>query len=205
MQNDIRKRILLITCIILLVSFLSLTLFDHSPSINPSTVHAASKIKLNKTSITLRYTKHTTLKLKGTSNKVKWSSSKKTVAKVTSKGKVTATGHGTATIKAKVKVGKKSKTFKCKVTVPYTFANDNLRAEHFQKHGIEMGFQNAADYEKAAERVIVNKEALHKKEAEDGDDVYYLEKTNELVIVSVYGFIRTYFCPNDGRAYYDRT
>lgn len=204
MQSRLRKRILLIPCIILLLSFLSLTLPIHSLSANPSIVHAASKIKLNKSSITLRYRKHTTLKLKGASNKVKWSSSKKSVAKVNSKGKVTATGHGAATIKAKVKVGKKTKTFKCKVTVPYTFANDNLRAQHFQKHGLEMGFLNAADYENAAARIVVDKAALHKKEAEDGDDVYYLDRTNELVIVSVYGFIRTYFCPNDGVDYYNR-
>ena len=36
------------------------------------------------------------------------------------------------------------------------------------------------------------------------DDVYYLESTNEFVIVATDGYIRTYFKPDDGKAYYDR-
>ena len=45
---------------------------------------------------------------------------------------------------------------------------------------------------------------IHKKEKEDGDDVYYLENTNEFVIVSTDGYIRTYFEPEDGIRYYER-
>lgn len=56
----------------------------------------------------------------------------------------------------------------------------------------------------AANVVIHSPDALHKLEAEDGDDVYYLETTNEFVIVSTDGYIRTYFCPNDGKDYFDR-
>lgn len=52
--------------------------------------------------------------------------------------------------------------------------------------------------------VIHAPEALHKLEAEDGDDVYYLEATNEFVIVSTDGYIRTYFYPSDGKEYFDR-
>ena len=87
----------------------------------------------------------------------------------------------------------------------YTFANDDRRQEHFEKHGVAMGFDSAEEYEKAASDVVNNPDALHKTEAEDGDDVYYLERTNELVIVSTYGKIRTYFLPDDGKAYFDRT
>ena len=46
--------------------------------------------------------------------------------------------------------------------------------------------------------------ALHKLEAEDGDDVYYLENTNEFVIVSTDGYIRTYFKPSRGMEYYNK-
>ena len=53
------------------------------------------------------------LKVKNTKKKVKWSSTKKSVATVNKKGVVTAKKKGTAYIKAKV--GKK--TYKCKVTV----------------------------------------------------------------------------------------
>ena len=42
-------------------------------------------------------------------------------------------------------------------------------------------------------RGVKNSAALHKTEAEDGDGVYYLESTNELVIVSTDGYIRTFF------------
>ena len=80
---------------------------------NMSTVEAASKVKLNKKKVTLYVGKSTTLKVKGTKKKVKWSSNKKSVATVSSKGKVKAKKKGTATITAKV--GKKK--YKCKVTV----------------------------------------------------------------------------------------
>ena len=90
------------------------------------------------------------------------------------------------------------------ITSDKGFRNEELLNEHYQKHGIEMGFASASDYEAAAKRVVENTKALHKKEAEDGDDVYYLENSNEFVIVSTDGYIRTYFKPNDGIAYYNR-
>lgn len=86
----------------------------------------------------------------------------------------------------------------------YHFANSDTLNSHYEKHGIEMGYPDAESYEKAASAVINNPAALHKIEAEDGDDVYYLEKENYFVVVSPYGKIRTFFCPNDGKAYYDR-
>ena len=67
-----------------------------------------------------------------------------------------------------------------------------------------MGFKDAESYLEAACKVVENRESLHKTEAEDGDDVYYLESTNEIVIVSSDGYIRTYFCPEDGIEYYNR-
>ena len=86
----------------------------------------------------------------------------------------------------------------------YHFRNNNLLMNHFDKHGIEMGFDTAAEYETAASAVVNNPAALHKTEKEDGDDVYYLEDTNEFVIVSQDGYIRTYFNPSDGINYYNR-
>ena len=91
----------------LFVAMLTLTI---TPSVN---TQAKTKIKLNKTSITLQKGKTYTLKLKGTKKKAKWISSKKTIATVTKKGKVTAKKSGTAVITAKI--GKKK--YKCKVKV----------------------------------------------------------------------------------------
>ena len=85
-----------------------------------------------------------------------------------------------------------------------TFRNEYLLEQHYDKHGIEMGFDSAEEYELAAYRVIINPNALHKIEAEDGDDVYYVEETNEFVVVSQDGYIRTYFNPNAGIDYYNR-
>ena len=92
--------------------------------------------------------------------------------------------------------------------VEYHFRSKKLLNEHFEKHGSEFkddfDYKSAADYEKGASDVINSKEALHKTEAEDGDGVYYIEDSNEFVILSTDGFIRTYFRPNGGKSYYDR-
>lgn len=85
-----------------------------------------------------------------------------------------------------------------------TFRNENLLDQHYEKHGIEMGFASAEEYELAAYKVIIHPDTLHKIEAEDGDDVYYLEATNEFVVVSQDGYIRTYFYPSAGIDYYNR-
>lgn len=85
-----------------------------------------------------------------------------------------------------------------------SFRNDNLLNDHFEKHGIEMGFETSEEYELAAAKVVANPDALHKTEKEDGDDVYYLESTNEFVIVSTDGYLRTYFLPDKGIAYYEK-
>lgn len=78
---------------------------------------AAGKVKLNKTSSTIYVGKSTTLKVMNTGKKVKWSSSNKNIAKVSSKGKVTGRKAGKAVITAKVS-GKKY-TCKVKVKNPY--------------------------------------------------------------------------------------
>ena len=90
------------------------------------------------------------------------------------------------------------------VQTTYRFRNRNLLNQHYEKHGREMGFASAADYEKAAAAVVNNPAALHKIEKEDGDDVYYVESTNEFVVVSTDGYIRTYFLPDRGIDYYNK-
>lgn len=86
----------------------------------------------------------------------------------------------------------------------YKFRNNSLLKQHYEKHGIEMGFASQEEYELAAAAVINNPKALHKTEKEDGDFVYYVEETNEFVILSTDGYIRTYFNPSAGLDYYNR-
>ncbi|MBP5431203.1 hypothetical protein [Ruminococcus sp.] len=92
--------------------------------------------------------------------------------------------------------------------VEYHFRSEKQLTMHFEKHGAEFegdfDYKTAAEYEKGASDVINNSKALHKTEAEDGDSVYYIEATNEFVILSTDGYIRTYFRPNGGKRYYDR-
>ena len=71
------------------------------------------------------------------------------------------------------------------------------------KHGKQIGYTSKEDYEKGANLVISNLKSLHKNEKEDGDFLYYLEETNEYVVVSVDGYIRTYFKPDRGKSYFD--
>jgi len=95
----------------LMVSFMLITSVE-----TPDGVKAAG-IKLNKKSIKLEEGSIATLKVKGTNKKVRWSTSKKKIAAVASKGKVsakiTAKSKGKAVISAKVE----KKTLKCNVTV----------------------------------------------------------------------------------------
>ena len=86
----------------------------------------------------------------------------------------------------------------------YRFRNKSLLNSHYEKHGIEMGFKSAQEYEKAASDVINNPAALYKTEKEDGDHVYYIVATNEFVVLSRDGYIRTYFKPAQGKKYFDR-
>lgn len=86
----------------------------------------------------------------------------------------------------------------------YYFRSKKLLNQHYEKHGIEMGFASAEDYQQAASDVINNPDALSKTEKEDGDYVYYVEDTNEFVILSTDGYIRTYFLPDAGKKYYDK-
>lgn len=90
------------------------------------------------------------------------------------------------------------------VATEYKFRNKNLLNQHYEKHGRDMGFKSAEEYEKAAAAVPNNPAALHKTEKEDGDDVYYIESTNEFVVVSTDGYIRTYFNPDRGIDYFNK-
>lgn len=83
-----------------------------------------------------------------------------------------------------------------------TFRNQDRLESHYLKHGIDMGYDSAEDYQAGANTVISNPNALHKTQTEDGDDVYFLKKTGEFVVVSQQGYIRTYFIADED--YYDR-
>lgn len=86
----------------------------------------------------------------------------------------------------------------------YQFRKQQYLDEHFDKHGEEFDYENAQEYLEGANRVINHPNSLYKTEAEDGDHIYYLESTNEFVVVSTDGYIRTYFKPSAGIDYFNR-
>lgn len=88
----------------------------------PDTAHAAPKISTKAKTLTVG--KSYTLKVKGTKKKVKWSSTNKKVATVSSKGKVKAKKMGTAKIRAKI--GKKTYTCTVKVNPKINAAKKTL-------------------------------------------------------------------------------
>lgn len=83
-------------------------------------VPAQAAVKLNHTSANLCVGDKYQLKLTGTKKKVTWKSSKTSVAKVSSKGMVTARAKGSATITATVS----KKKYSCKIKVNKTFKVD---------------------------------------------------------------------------------
>lgn len=91
--------------------------------IHNTSVNAASKIRLNKTAVTMQVGETYRLSLKNVpkSGKVTWKSTAKSKAAVSQKGVVTAKKRGKATIKAKLvyKSGgkKRVRNFSCKVTI----------------------------------------------------------------------------------------
>lgn len=79
---------------------------------------ASVKGKLNKKSATMAIGKSVQLKVKNKgSARVRWSSSKKKVARVSGRGKVTGYAKGKATVTARVTRNGKSKKLKCRITV----------------------------------------------------------------------------------------
>lgn len=84
-----------------------------APSIGVETVEAATKVKLNCSKKTIKEGDSFNLKITGTKKKVKWSSSNKKIATVSSKGVVNGIARGVCKITASVG-GKK---YTCKVTV----------------------------------------------------------------------------------------
>jgi hypothetical protein len=105
------KRVSSIMIFVLILAMVAPTIM---PTLsNTTTVEAATKVKITKSKVTITIGKTSKLQVSGTTKTVTWSTSDKTVATVSSKGKVTAKAVGTATITATVD----KKNYTCKVTV----------------------------------------------------------------------------------------
>lgn len=109
--EQMRKRVFILLTMLILACG-SATVF--STVTTPITAEAAA-VKINKKKLTLYKGKKYKLKITGTKGKVTWKSTNSSVAKVNSKGVVTARKVGKARIIAKVKG--KAKKYTCTITV----------------------------------------------------------------------------------------
>lgn len=100
---------------VLALAFAAVLVFGQASALHSETFAATKTAKsLNQTKVTLRVGQSKQLKVSGVkASKIKWSTSKKSVASVSSSGKVRAKKAGKATITAKFPGG----TLKCRVTV----------------------------------------------------------------------------------------
>lgn len=107
--NHFLKRFL----VTVLTALMMLSVTPQLPMLDSVSTVEAATVKLSKKTLTLKKGKTKKLTLKNASGKIKWKSSKKSVATVSSKGVVTAKKAGKTTVSAVYK----NKTYKCTVTV----------------------------------------------------------------------------------------
>lgn len=146
----------------------------------PATASAAT-VKLNKTKLTLDEGKFYTLKISGTTKAVKWTSSSKSVATVSTKGKVTAVAKGSATITATVS----SKKYTCKVTVKEVF-NESKAAKDIDSELEDIGsgviaiLENNYSFSFSLSASMVFYDENGSMIGESSDNNYYFEKGKKM-------------------------
>lgn len=88
----------------------------------------------------------------------------------------------------------------------YQFASQQKFDQHYKKHGSEFGNISQDEYLQKANDLI-NSQAptlKTKQEKTDGDTCFYDTATNEFLVLSKKGVIRSFFCPSDGIDYFNR-
>lgn len=82
-----------------------------------------------------------------------------------------------------------------------TFLTVTELLEQFDLFGASLGYTASLDYLSGANKVIANSKSLQLTQP-DGATAYFLESTEEFVLVSSNGYIRTYFIPETGIFYF---
>ncbi|WP_026499478.1 Ig-like domain-containing protein [Butyrivibrio sp. WCD2001] len=151
--------------------------------VTPMKVSAAPK--LNKKQIEIKVGKTYKLKVKGTSNKVKWSSIDKKTAKVSKKGVVTAKKVGKTIVKAKV--GKK--TLKCEVNVicnKHQFEEKIIREATKKKSGEKCKVCVVCGFETEHEEIPrIESDDKDEEESDTQDDSSYVPRQEGLTELEV--------------------
>ncbi len=96
------------------------------------------------------------------------------------------------------------------VEILYYFRTQKQYEQHYDKHGHEFtpifGKITMEEYLMYANALIQSEdeEILTKTEKEDGDFMYFRPSTEEFLVLSTDGYIRTYFIPTAGIDYWNR-
>ena len=96
------------------------------------------------------------------------------------------------------------------VEIEYYFRSQAQYEQHYEKHGHEFtpifGEITMEEYLMYANALIQSEdeEILTKTEKEDGDFMYFRPSTEEFLVLSTDGYIRTYFIPTAGIDYWNR-
>ena len=161
-MKQIKKVLAIVIALVLSISMMQTT-----------NVSAATNAKLNKKKATIYVGKTVTLKLKNNKKKVKWSSSNKRVATVSSKGKVKGKKAGKATITAKV--GKKK--YKCKITV---------KKKVVKKQNNYNNYYDTQYVEKSVKEKIADACMTYGKSDSDSSGIYYYLDTIDTSSTTTY-------------------
>ncbi|MEG0072476.1 MAG: hypothetical protein RR362_01215 [Raoultibacter sp.] len=88
----------------------------------------------------------------------------------------------------------------------YRFASQEKFDQHYKKHGREFGDISQDEYLQKANDLIESSAPTVKTKSEktDGDTCYYDTATNEFLVLTKKGVIRTFFHPDDGIDYFNR-
>ncbi len=96
------------------------------------------------------------------------------------------------------------------IEILYYFRSQAQYEQHYEKHGHEFipifGEITMEEYLMYANALIQSddEEILTKTEKEDGDFMYFRPSTEEFLVLSTDGYIRTYFIPTAGIDYWNR-
>lgn len=89
----------------------------------------------------------------------------------------------------------------------YQFRTKELYQNHYNKHHQQFGSITKEEYLKNANKLIAaykQSTDVLSKQGKDDDTLFYHVKTNEFLVLSPDGYIRTYFKPTKGIEYYNR-
>lgn len=143
------------------------------------------------------------------SSDIETSTSQTTTAATTS-ATTSATSATTSATKATITTQKPAESSEPEeIKIEYYFRSEDQYIQHYEKHGHEFtpifGEITLEEYLQYANALIASDaDDILTKYEDDGDFMYFRKSTEEFLVLSPDGYIRTYFIPTDGIDYWNR-